>query len=144
MTPVTNLDSTIDDSTELLQSIDIKDKFDYVYLDCICFEHLNETLTTKHYPLDSTLSLKGLSVEDRNKVLDSKIGLIRRLHKISLRENMLEWIKLNPNKRGTVYFSPASTLATINNEAKVVYVFGVGAIEDDEMQIQSESNYLIV
>ena len=128
----------------ILEDIDVKESFDYVYLDSSCFEAKGQIHTTKHYPLNDLIKFEGVAYDSRDKLLEQKLNDIHKSHVTSLRVNMLKYMEENPNKRGTVYFSPASTFATINTEAKSVYMFGLGCLEDESMEILSESNYLII
>lgn len=128
----------------LLEEIDIKDCFEYVYLDSNCFEVAGQTYTTKHYPLDDFIRFDATPYELRTELLENKLKLVHSSQVMYLRSSMLEYIKENPNRRGTIYFSPANTLATINTQAKSIYMFGVGSLESDSMEIHSESNYLII
>ena len=142
------MQSTIKDlsgnTEQLLDRLPFKDKFDYVYLDDITFEHLSEILTTKHYPLDDLVVFTDEMEEaSRLELFDKKLKSVQHAHILLWKENMQEWLNLNPNKRGTVYFSPAATFATLGVKAKPVYIF-VGALVENELWIQSESNYLIV
>jgi hypothetical protein len=129
---------------EDLEDLELYPDFYYVFLDTSCFETEDGVFTTKHYPLEDILTFDNLSAEERGWFLDSKIEQHRKVQIDSLHENMAIWKQINPSKRGTVYFSPAATFATIGTEAKPVYVFGLGSLEDDQMLLQSESNYLIV
>lgn len=129
---------------DLLDAIDIKESFDYVYLDSSCFEVDGQTYTTKHYPLNDSVNFENIPQEFKEVVLDRKLSRVHKSHAMSLRANMLEYMKENPKKRGTIYFSPAATSATINTEAKSVYIFGLGSVEEGSMEIHSESNYLII
>jgi hypothetical protein len=137
------------DHTNSLESISnecpSKDKFDFIYLKTILFEKDGEYYETKCYPLGDVIlpSDPPVSEDDYEALLDCKLERLRNCHIQSLEHRMQTYLEDNPNKRGTVYFSPANRLEFVNTEAKELYVFGFKD-SSGKLEIQSESNFIIL
>lgn len=87
---------------------------------------------TNHFPMDSSVAL------DADESTFSKAVE-------AVRESFKETFKHYMNKAGsgTIYFSPANRLSTVNQIAKEIYLFAMENTDTNKLELMFETNFVI-
>lgn len=110
--------------------------FKYINTHLVYREPTTEMTETLHYPLDSSVTYES--------EIANEIQAAKKTFAATLEDKMSEYKLKNPGNRGTVYFSPANKFCSVNKEARELYLFAYDNRKEGRIDIQFESNFIII
>lgn len=97
---------------------------------------------SRHYLYAAYVTLdenNNYKIED----VEAEIEKVKKLY-LSTINNEVEFRKMISEEKPTVCFSPANKFTHVNTEAKSLYVFGYVDLKENRLELQFESNFIVL
>jgi len=126
----------------LIKEVRGGENLDFEFLEGNTGGHKGKAFESLHYPWGVHVPLND---NDKYNIDDVQAEIERAKQLLISTINVeVEFRKMLSDDKVTVYFSPANMFSYTNTEAKSIYAFGYVDLKENRLEIQIESNFIVL